>query len=413
MSHPVISIRNLGKSYRLGASNSHDTLRDQIAAGFKRLFRNASPASHVEEDTFWALQDVSFDVQEGDILGIIGRNGAGKSTLLKILGQITEPTDGEVRLRGRIASLLEVGTGFHPELSGRENIFLNGAILGMTRREIRRKFDEIVAFSEVEKFIDMPVKRYSSGMYVRLAFAVAAHMDPEILLVDEVLAVGDATFQQKCMGKMDEVTKAGRTILFVSHNMAAIQALCTRGVFLEKGRVKGCGSIEDVVSLYMGEASSASRQHRFCTDIRSGDGRVRIDDVELECDGVPNSAVVGGKMTLTISYHAEKANLPIRFLLGVFDSFNTRVLAIDSQVVDDLPLALPQCGRVRLEFPEDFCLSPGSYSLNTAVLLHTDMVDYVQGALTINVEPGDFFGTGRLPYGKATVLCRNRWKLIE
>jgi lipopolysaccharide transport system ATP-binding protein len=238
MSSPVIIIENLGKKYRLthqAERQRYTALRDVIAEKAKRLFHRSPPRepkiSATTED-FWALKDVSLEIKQGEVVGIIGRNGAGKSTLLKILSQITEPTTGRVRIRGRVASLLEVGTGFHPELTGRENIYLNGAILGMSRAEIRRKFDEIVAFAEVEKFLDTPVKRYSSGMYVRLAFGVAAHLEPEILVVDEVLAVGDAEFQKKCLGKMKDVSKGGRTVLFVSHNMAAVKSLTTRGVVL-------------------------------------------------------------------------------------------------------------------------------------------------------------------------------------
>jgi lipopolysaccharide transport system ATP-binding protein len=249
MSEPIISIRGLGKQFALGRESGHDTLRDQITAGVNRLLKREKPAQEARE--FWALRDVSFDVQPGEVLGIVGRNGAGKSTLLKLLSQISEPTEGEIRVRGRIASLLEVGTGFHPELSGRENIYLNGAILGMTRAEIRVKFDEIVAFSEVEKFLDTPVKRYSSGMYVRLAFAVAAHLEPEILVVDEVLAVGDAAFQAKCLAKMDEVAgRSGRTVLFVSHNIHAVQTLCQTGVMLSRGRVVERGPIVKVLDAY-------------------------------------------------------------------------------------------------------------------------------------------------------------------
>ena len=232
---PVILVENLGKRYVIGHQVRHDTLRDALGHGFRGLWSSVrgQRAHGRSSEDFWALRDVSFQVQRGEVVGIIGRNGAGKSTLLKILSRITEPTQGRVELRGRVASLLEVGTGFHPELSGRENIFLNGAILGMSRAEIRRKFDEIVAFAEVEKFLDTPVKHYSSGMYVRLAFAVAAHLEPEILIVDEVLAVGDAQFQEKCLGKMREVSRQdGRTVLLVSHNMSVILSLCQRALLL-------------------------------------------------------------------------------------------------------------------------------------------------------------------------------------
>lgn len=243
MSRPIVEARSLAKQYELGHSRGYRSLRDVLGA---RMFRGQAA------ETFWALDDVSFDLAPGEAVGIIGRNGAGKSTLLKILSRITPPTRGEARLRGRVAALLEVGTGFHPELTGRENIFLNGAIMGMARAEIRRHFDEIVAFAEVEKFLDTPVKRYSSGMYVRLAFAVAAHLRPEILVVDEVLAVGDAAFQRKCLGKMEDVASGGRTVLFVSHNIAAITRLCSRGILLRGGRVAADGPIDGVVREYLG-----------------------------------------------------------------------------------------------------------------------------------------------------------------
>ena len=266
---PIILVRELSKKYKLGVFNAK-TLREEAEAFLARFARkklksgnadmlksagpstlDASLSTPSAPDEFWALKDVSFDVQPGEVIGVIGRNGAGKSTLLKILSRITEPTSGEARIRGRVASLLEVGTGFHPELSGRENVFLNGAILGMSKQEIRNKFDEIVAFAEIEKFIDTPVKRYSSGMYVRLAFAVAAHLEPEILIVDEVLAVGDASFQKKCLGKMRDVSgKGGRTVLFVSHNMTAVRSLCSRAILLRSGQIVADDAIDSVVHTY-------------------------------------------------------------------------------------------------------------------------------------------------------------------
>src|SRR5664279_3041714 len=262
MADSIITVENLSKRYLVGhqsvASSRYTALRDVIARGARDFVRKAADMAHGrqvvqgdEVEEFWALKDVSFEVKRGEVLGIIGRNGAGKSTLLKILSRITEPTEGRVVLRGRVASLLEVGTGFHPELTGRENIFLNGAILGMTQREIRKKFDEIVAFAEVDRFLDTPVKRYSSGMYVRLAFAVAAHLEPEILIIDEVLAVGDAAFQKKCLGKMQEVAAGhGRTVLFVSHNSAALLNICRTGLWLQDGRVVQRGPIESVLRIY-------------------------------------------------------------------------------------------------------------------------------------------------------------------
>jgi lipopolysaccharide transport system ATP-binding protein len=267
MSNAIISVENLGKKYQIlhqGDRGGSTTLREAITLKTASLFRGLTPskgsrrsggsASPPTREEFWALRDVSFEVKEGEVLGIIGRNGAGKSTLLKILSRITEPTRGRVQIRGRVASLLEVGTGFHPELTGRENVFLNGAILGMSRVEIKRKFDEIVEFSGVEKFLDTPVKRYSSGMYVRLAFAVAAHLDPEILIVDEVLSVGDAEFQKKCLGKIQDVASGtGRTVLLVSHNLIAIQSLCQRAVWLERGRLKDAGPSASVIASYLSE----------------------------------------------------------------------------------------------------------------------------------------------------------------
>jgi lipopolysaccharide transport system ATP-binding protein len=303
MSDTVITVEGLGKKYRIrhqAEGRRYVALRDVIAQKIKAPFhflrrsqksevRSQNPASghsslvtrHSSED-FWALKDISFEVKQGEVLGIIGRNGAGKSTLLKILSRITEPTEGRVRIRGRVASLLEVGTGFHPELTGRENIFLNGAILGMHRTEIKRKFDEIVAFAEVEKFLDTPVKRYSSGMYVRLAFAVAAHLEPEILVVDEVLAVGDAQFQKKCLGKMQDVSRSGRTVLFVSHNMGIITDLCQQCLCLRNGKVHKIGSTKEVVREYLATGSVAGEVdlHTWTAE-RSGDGPMRVLKLSL------------------------------------------------------------------------------------------------------------------------------------
>jgi lipopolysaccharide transport system ATP-binding protein len=309
MSENAIVVENLSKSYLIGHKSSAEgrykyaTLRDMIGREARNFSRKAADLLHGRQvvqgddvEEFWALRDVSFEVKQGEVLGIIGRNGAGKSTLLKILSRITEPTKGRVLLRGRVASLLEVGTGFHPELTGRENIFLNGAILGMTQREIRQKFDEIIAFAEVERFLDTPVKRYSSGMYVRLAFAVAAHLQPEILVVDEVLAVGDAQFQKKCLGKMSEVASGGRTVLFVSHNMAMVSSLCSKAIQLDNGKLRAVGATGNVILGYATSEgdSPASVNYRSCGrlvgdeyaqilsgDIRNNQGEP-VSEVEID-----------------------------------------------------------------------------------------------------------------------------------
>ena len=298
----IIQVQGLSKSYRIAhEGRRHDTLRDSLAHGAKGLVRRllGRGASAASEE-FWALRDVSFEVNRGEVVGVIGRNGAGKSTLLKILSRITEPTHGRVQLRGRVASLLEVGTGFHPELTGRENIFLNGAILGMTRAEIVRKFDEIVAFAEVERFLDTPVKHYSSGMYVRLAFAVAAHLEPEILIVDEVLAVGDAQFQKKCLGKMRDVaSQEGRTVLLVSHNLGQISALAHRCVVLEAGRVKFHGPTAEALPFYFGSADAS--RHEWIAKVAPT--KSHLHRVTLRTSEPGNVQAYGRPLTLEFELH--------------------------------------------------------------------------------------------------------------
>jgi len=290
---PIIRVENLGKRYRLGTRQaSYGTLRDVIANTFRSPVggrRNGKPSAN----TFWALKDISFEVEPGEILGIIGRNGAGKSTLLKLLSRVTVPTVGRIELYGRLGSLLEVGTGFHPELTGRENIYLNGAILGMKRREIKRRFEEIVAFSEIEKFLDTPVKWYSSGMYMRLAFAVAAHLDPEVLVVDEVLAVGDAAFQKKCMGKMDTVAKTGRTVLFVSHNVTAMQSLCSRAIWIDQGQIVRDGEPREVIANYL-ERSFSNLTEQVWDNVETAPGNefVRLQRAVVRpINGPPSSPI--------------------------------------------------------------------------------------------------------------------------
>jgi lipopolysaccharide transport system ATP-binding protein len=323
MSDTIISVENLGKKYILGQQKQegYTALRDVIANGAKSIGRNIlkplgkrMPEPEVEE--FWALKDVSFEIKQGDRVGIIGRNGAGKSTLLKILSRITEPTKGSIRIQGRVASLLEVGTGFHPELTGRENIFLNGAILGMSKAEIKRKFDEIVAFAEVEKFLDTPVKRYSSGMYVRLAFAVAAHLEPEILVVDEVLAVGDAQFQKKCLGKMGEVAGEGRTVLFVSHNMGAVSALCDKAVYLVKGQVREIGTAERLVTTYLSELFQNKVDDLKQLRLPGHGKEVRFTDIRLLSDDA--LSLVFGQ--------------PIKYVLTIWSDCDFHKLSLGSSI---------------------------------------------------------------------------------
>lgn len=324
MPNTVISIENISKSYQLGTINT-GTFRGDLQRWWARQRGLPDPTLKINEkdygnrngETLWALKDINFQVQQGEALGIIGSNGAGKSTLLKILSRVTTPTSGEVKIKGRIASLLEVGTGFHPELTGRENIYLNGAILGMERREIQRRFDEIVDFSGVEKFIDTPVKRYSSGMYVRLAFAVAAHLDPDILVVDEVLAVGDAEFQKKCLGKMNDVATEGRTILFVSHSMQAINRLCSQVLILNGGRVFRHGETSDMTSVYMAGNSEIKLSRSWDLNKAPGSDEVKLSSIELLKDGQPiySAVSVQDKVTVQIKYYVGEPSTKFRIAL--------------------------------------------------------------------------------------------------
>lgn len=359
MGEPIITVERLGKKYILTHQRRepYTALRDVMAEKVKNLGRRVvrpfsgtgSPDAGSALEEFWALRDVSFEVAPGDRVGIIGRNGAGKSTLLKILSRITEPTEGTVRLRGRVASLLEVGTGFHPELTGRENIFLNGAVLGMTKAEIRMKFDEIVDFAEVEKFLDTPVKRYSSGMYVRLAFAVAAHLEPEILVVDEVLAVGDAAFQRKCLGKMEDVaSQEGRTVLFVSHNMAAIQTLCRRAIWLDAGKVEQDGESEPVINAYGKHLQNANG---FTATIKSLDGDIEVEQIRL-MDGNGESTSVyspGSPITVEIRYYAKRPVHRPYIWIGIRSQFGSLFGA--NMLLDGVrPEVLEGRGHIRCTF---------------------------------------------------------------
>jgi lipopolysaccharide transport system ATP-binding protein len=406
MSVPIIQVADLGKAYRLGREDvQHAMLRDAlvniIRAPARRWREMRAPSN--PEDQFWALRHLSFDVLEGDVIGIVGRNGAGKSTLLKVLSRITEPTEGSVKLRGRVASLLEVGTGFHPELTGRENIYLNGAIMGMTRLEIQRKFDEIVAFAEIDKFLDTQVKRYSSGMYVRLAFAVAAHLDPEILIIDEVLAVGDAEFQKKCLGKMSEVTKMGRTILFVSHNMAAVRLLCSTCLLLDKGRKLDIGPSQEIIDRYMsGEVSSDLSEVRFS---RPGRAPIWITKASVLNDGVCASSLpLGAELGLQIEFDAEPATLYPRFGFVITASDGTRVLGANNRYQPSTTL------RNRVEHGSISCrlgrvpLNPGTYSISLWLGDQASDWHIEPDAVTFKIVERDIWGLGRLPPTDGTNL---------
>jgi lipopolysaccharide transport system ATP-binding protein len=411
----VLRLENLSKAYRLG-----EISRELFWHDLGRRLRGQPVEDPADDKLFWALRDVSLDVQEGEILGLLGRNGAGKTTLLKLVSRITSPTSGCVKIRGRVASLLEVGTGFHPELTGRDNVFLNGIILGMTRGEVRRKFDEIVAFSGVEEFIDTPVKHYSVGMRVRLAFAVAAHLEPEILLIDEVLAVGDAVFQQRCLGKIGEVSRAGRTVLFVSHNSASIEALCTRGIALEHGRVVFDGTQTDAIESY------ASSRHAAATDLatrtdRTGSGEVRVTGLEVRnARGVPATAVRSGE-DIEIALHFERrtnANFPrlaVQLLVSTY--LGAPVFTQASWLTGDVFGELPQCGTIVCSIPR-LPLAAGRFNLGFRIQpeMHrrADPLDAIDPAGELTVESGDFFGSGKLPPPQAgALLVDGSWRLEE
>jgi lipopolysaccharide transport system ATP-binding protein len=366
-------------------------------------------------EDFWALRDLDFRVEAGEVVGIIGRNGAGKSTLLKILSRITKPTTGRAEIHGRIGSLLEVGTGFHPELTGRENIYLNGAILGMSRREIERKFDEIVAFAAIESFLDTPVKRYSSGMYVRLAFAVAAHLEPEIMLVDEVLAVGDIQFQRKCLDKMDDVARCGRTVLLVSHNMAAIEALCSRVLLIEGGQIVHDGEASEAIRVYIDLSRQLALVPIAERRDRIGEGSARIIHIEVQdLDGSPCLAHPMGEGIRVVLRIRVEQPLPAACVGLLFETHNgQRVFAVRSSLADSHHFLRPGVTTVQCEIPV-LPLIPGPYHIHAAVRNEQDAYDRVNHATTLEIVPADVFGTGRLPLAHdGPCFVQSNWSIGE
>lgn len=403
MSRNVIEINNLGKQYRLGQVGT-TTMADDLkrwwynARGkedpFLKIGEENDRATKGTSDYVWALKDINFSVQQGEVLGIIGKNGAGKSTLLKILSRTTAPTVGEYKIKGRVASLLEVGTGFHPDLTGRENVFLNGAILGMTKSEIRKNFDEIVNFSGVERYIDTPVKRYSSGMYVRLAFAVAAHLNPEILIVDEVLAVGDQEFQDKCLGKMKDVAGQGRTVLFVSHNMGAVKTLCTRAIILSKGKLVKNGSTEKMINEYLTENHQAKPFIEWPdTDKAPGNSDFKIKKIELFNGGISTSEVdISKDTTLRISYSNYTPNKRYQFSIHLLDSNDNLILcslnAPSAVISEDIYFQKPYENGdyiTDVTLPADF-LNENKYHFNIIVsndIFNTNEI-FLEKILTFN-----------------------------
>lgn len=415
MSEPVIVAHALGKRYRIWTHSRPRSLSDRIALAVDRT-RHRARALPVEplREEIWALEDVSFEVQQGEVLGVIGPNGAGKSTLLSILARITDPTAGHAEIRGRVSSLLEVGTGFHPELSGRDNVYLNGAILGMSKAETKGKFDEIVEFSGVRDFIDMPVKRYSSGMYVRLAFSVAAHLDPEILLLDEVFAVGDRAFQEKCIQRISEMTRSGRTVLFVSHDVSSVARLCNRALVLNSGGLVFQGPIDDAIARYLSSATLGGGA--TADEEREGTGEVRIANVTVAA--VDGGQAIRANQPIAIRVHLDGSGPArvhgLRLQIGVHASLGGQYVALSTDFVsagllDDVDFG--EGATVVCEIAE-LPLKPGSYFLSVALERPGgELVDRVTKQSVFAVLPTDFFGTGFIPGEThvAPVLVRHRW----
>jgi len=387
VSAPAIRATGLGKRYRLGEHHSFGSLRETLVERLRSIGRTRPDA---EKTTIWALRDVSFEIAPGEAVGIIGRNGAGKSTLLKVLSRITEPTEGRAEIRGRVGSLLEVGTGFHPELTGRENIFLNGAILGMRRAEIAARFDEIVGFAEVETFIDTPVKRYSSGMYLRLAFAVAAHLEPEILLVDEVLAVGDLAFQKKCLGRMKDVSRAGRTVLFVSHNLGAIRNLCSRAMLVRDGRLEAAGPVDAVIDRYVQETTDPGSA---AVDLPAAAPDSPVAGTHLVFTSAGGDSRTTFRLHETWCVHLEfrtfRAVEQLVASMGLATLEGVPVTTIYSKSTDLLP------GRYAVDFKIDLPLSPCELQFNVGILSHRRVLYYHESIGHVSIIP---VATGEQPF---------------
>ena len=421
MTDIAISVESLSKSYLVGhqveQAERYTTLRDVLARSTRNLarktrdmFTGRAIVQGDEVEEFWALKDVSFEIRRGDRVGIIGRNGAGKSTLLKVLSRITEPTQGRIKIAGRVASLLEVGTGFHPELTGRENIFLNGAILGMKRTEILQTFDEIVSFSEVERFLDTPVKRYSSGMYVRLAFAVAAHLQPEILIVDEVLAVGDAGFQKKCLGKMREAGKEGKTILFVSHNMGMIRQLCDYGIWLDAGSIRSVGNVSEVVQGYFDSGSQKEKVPAVALG-EHPNRLVRMRKILQSASLANQDDVKTSDFTqletvkLTIEYASDGVFKIAGLGFAIYTIDGVRVGGGNSFMVSMPPYSVPENGRVVFRIPARQ-FTPGSYTINLSTGSHpSHIADKIDGCIFFDILQADVYGTGYLLTKEDGVSC--------
>lgn len=413
----AIKVEALGKQYRIGETKERyktlrDTLTNSVNTPFRAIRSTLKRTSRNGAGKFWALKDISFEVKSGEVVGIIGNNGAGKSTLLKILSRITDPTSGYADIHGRVGSLLEVGSGFHQELTGRENVFLNGAILGMRKEEIKRRFDEIVSFAGVEKFIDTPVKHYSSGMHLRLAFGVAAHLEPEILLVDEVLAVGDATFQKKCMSKMGEVAPQGRTVILVSHNLAAITRLCTRAILLEQGRVKETGPSQSVVETYLENSMENTPLLQLQNNPSKG---FRITDVAIvdQSDEPRKVVMTGGELRIKIKYEKSFGTTICNaiVLLTFTDSNGTPLFVCNSQQTSLSSLSLPNRGTLCFEIPR-LPLLPGRYLVGFHCKSGKTIAADYQNLISLEVAAGDYFGTGKLPQARwGSMVVDHNWSV--